>query len=91
MSESKNGTIFFGTLPVAGRSGTLTNLCKDQPGQGRIVAKSGTMNRVKSYAGYVNSKSGKKIAFAITINNYTSSSSAVTDKIEKLLNVLAVY
>jgi len=91
MAESKNGNIFFETLPVAGRSGTLTNLCKGQPGQGRVVAKSGTMNRVKSYAGYVNSKSGKKIAFAITVNNYTSNSSAVADKIEKVLNTLAVY
>ena len=91
MSASKNSSIFYETLPVAGRSGTLTNLCKGQPGQGRIVAKSGTMNRVKSYAGYVNSKSGKKIAFAITVNNYTSNSSAVTDKIEKVLNTLAVY
>lgn len=91
MSESKNGKIFFETLPVAGKTGTLTNLCKGQPGQGRVVAKSGTMNRVKSYAGYVNSKSGKKIAFAITVNNYTSGSSAVTDKIEKVLNTLAVF
>jgi D-alanyl-D-alanine carboxypeptidase/D-alanyl-D-alanine-endopeptidase (penicillin-binding protein 4) len=91
MALSKNSQVFFSTLPVAGRSGTLTSLCKDQPGQGRVVAKSGTMARIKSYSGYVNSKSGKKIAFAFVITNFNGSSSAATDKIEKVLNSLAVY
>lgn len=91
MSSTKNAQLFFSTLPVAGKSGTLTSLCKDQPGQGRIVAKSGTMNRIKSYAGYVNSKSGKKIAFAIIVTNFNNSSNAVMDKMEKILNTLAVF
>lgn len=91
MSLSKNAQVFNSTLPVAGKSGTLTSLCRDEPGHGRILAKSGTMSRIKSYSGYVNSKSGKKIAFSITVNNFNSSSSEVTNKIEKVLNVLAVY
>lgn len=91
MSLSKNHSAFLSTLPVAGKSGTLSGLCKDQPGQGRIVAKSGTMSRIKSYAGYVNSKSGKKIAFSITVTNFNNSSNAVMDKMEKVLNLLAVY
>ena len=91
MNSSKNNSIYVGTLPVAGKSGTLTGLCNGQAGEGRIVAKSGTMSRIKSYAGYVNSKSGKKIAFAITINNFNGSSSQATAKIEQILNALAVY
>lgn len=91
MTTSKSYSSFYNTLPVSGKSGTLSNLCKDEPGHGRIVAKSGTMGRIKSYAGYINSKSGKKMAFAIIVNNYSSSSSTVTRKIEKLLNTLAVY
>lgn len=91
MSISKNHQVFFSTLPVAGKSGTLTGLCKDQPGQGRVVAKSGTMSRIKSYSGYINSKSGKKIAFAITVSNFNCSSSAVVTKMEKILNTLAVF
>lgn len=91
MAATKNAQTFFSTLPVAGKSGTLTSLCKDQPGQGRIVAKSGTMNRIKSYAGYINSKSGKKIAFAIIVTNFNNSSNAVMDKMERVLNTLAVF
>jgi D-alanyl-D-alanine carboxypeptidase/D-alanyl-D-alanine-endopeptidase (penicillin-binding protein 4) len=91
MGSSKNNALYQSTLPVAGKSGTLTGLCNGQVGEGRIVAKSGTMSRIKSYAGYVNSKSGKKIAFAITINNFNGSSSQATVKIEQVLNALAVY
>lgn len=91
MLTSKNYPSFYATLPIAGKSGTLASFCKDQPAQGRIAAKSGTMSRIKSYSGYVNSKSGKKIAFSISVSNFICSSSAVTGKIEKVLNNLAVY
>lgn len=91
MSVSKNYDAYLKTLPVAGKSGTLAGLCRDQPGQGRIIAKSGTMDKIKSYAGYVNSKSGKKIAFAIVVTNFKTSSSNVVGKMESVLNALAVY
>jgi D-alanyl-D-alanine carboxypeptidase/D-alanyl-D-alanine-endopeptidase (penicillin-binding protein 4) len=86
----KNGSKDFErTLPTAGESGTLKNLCKGQAGQGRIMAKSGTMSKVKSYAGYVNTKSGKKLAFAIIVNNHANSSSALTTQMESVLNAMA--
>ena len=91
MVQGKNYDAFLKTLPVAGKSGTLAGLCRDQPGQGRIIAKSGTMDKIKSYAGYVNSKSGKKIAFAFTVTNFTSSSTVVVGKMENVFNALAVY
>jgi D-alanyl-D-alanine carboxypeptidase/D-alanyl-D-alanine-endopeptidase (penicillin-binding protein 4) len=86
---SVNGKSFYNTLPVAGKNGTLVDLCVDGPGQGRVVAKSGTMQRVKSYAGYINSKSGKKYAFAIIINNFSCSTNLVVNKIENILNIIA--
>jgi D-alanyl-D-alanine carboxypeptidase len=49
------------------------------------------MDKIKSYAGYVNSKSGKKIAFAFTVTNFTSSSTFVVGKMENVFNALAVY
>jgi D-alanyl-D-alanine carboxypeptidase/D-alanyl-D-alanine-endopeptidase (penicillin-binding protein 4) len=86
---SKNYSIFLKTLPVAGKSGTLSSLCSGQTGQGRIFAKSGTMSRIKSYAGFVKSKSGKNIAFAFVVNNYSCTSSELTHKMEAVLNALA--
>ena len=91
MYKSKNYTDFLSTLPLAGCSGTLSGVCKNQLGHGKIKAKSGTMNRVKSYSGYVDSDSGKKIAFAIIVNNFNCSSSMVVDQMEKIFNAMAVY
>ena len=91
MYTSKNYTDFLSTLPLAGCSGTLSGVCKNQLGHGKIKAKSGTMNRVKSYSGYVDSASGKKIAFAIIVNNFNCTSSVVIDQMEKIFNAMAVY
>jgi len=91
MYKSTNFNDFKETLPVAGKSGTISSLCKGQIGEGRIFAKSGTISKVKAYAGYVYSKSGKKLAFSISVNNYNGSSAELQDKIEKILNVMATY
>ncbi len=91
MYKSVNYNVFKETLPVAGKSGTIASLCKGQMGEGRIFAKSGTISKVKAYAGYVYSQSGKKIAFSISINNYNCSSTELQNKIEKVLNSLATY
>ena len=62
--------VFRRSLPVAGQSGTLKNVAKGTAAVGRIRAKSGTIDRVKCYAGYVDSRSGTRYAFAIMVNNY---------------------
>jgi serine-type D-Ala-D-Ala carboxypeptidase/endopeptidase (penicillin-binding protein 4) len=90
MGKSKNFDAFYGTLPVAGISGTLSTVCRNQAGEGKIHAKSGTMNRIKSYAGYVETKSGKMLAFSIIVNNYNCSSNAVVDRMEKVFNAMAL-
>lgn len=91
MHTAKNGELFKKTLPIAGKTGTLKSVCKGQSGHGRILAKSGTMNKVKAYSGYVNSKSGKKLAFAIIVNNHTCSNRTLVKKMEKVFNAMAVY
>lgn len=89
MFTSNNFSDFKSTLPIAGQSGTIRNLCKGGAGEGRIFAKSGTINNVKAYAGYVDSKSGKKIAFAFIVNDYNCTSSVISSKMERVLNAIA--
>lgn len=72
---------FYDSLPVAGQSGTLRSIGGGTSAEGRIHAKSGTMDRVKCYAGYANARSGKKYSFAIFVNNYDGSSSEVKSAI----------
>lgn len=76
---------FYNSLPEAGSEGTLKNYFRDSVFKSVLRAKSGTMTRVKSYAGYVTTRSGKELAFSIIVNNFTGSSAEITKRIEALL------
>jgi len=91
MDTSVNKQAFFESLPVSNVSGTLKSLCKEQNCAGKIHAKSGTMTRVKSYAGYALSSSGKRIAFTFIVNNFNGTSSMLNLEIQKLFNALSSY
>jgi len=90
MDKQKNKA-FLESIPVLGEGGTVKSFCKGQAAEGRVRAKSGTMSRIKSYAGYVNTKSGKKLAFALIVNNHTNSSSEVKKLMEPVMNAMANY
>lgn len=91
MTTTKDFQSFYNTLPVAGISGTLQSVCSKQAGEGKVHAKSGTMKRIKSYAGYVETKSGKRIAFSLIINNFNCSSDYTVSQMEKVFNAMALY
>lgn len=55
---------------------------------GRLRAKSGTIARVRGYAGYARSRSGKLLAFAFIANNFTGSGSAVRRQLQQLMRTL---
>jgi serine-type D-Ala-D-Ala carboxypeptidase/endopeptidase (penicillin-binding protein 4) len=88
MATSKNNEAFKATLPVSGESGTLSKVCYKQAAHGKIKAKSGTMRRIKSYAGYAQTYSGRELTFAIILNNYNCSNEAALAKIEKFMNAM---
>ena len=89
MNTSKYNSEYKSSLPITGVNGTLKYTCKNQAAHNRIRAKSGSMSRIKSYAGYINSKTGKEYAFALIINNHTCNSKLLKQKIEFLFNILA--
>ena len=91
MHDSKNATLFKETLAVAGESGTMSKVCYGQTAHGRIKAKSGTLNKIKSYSGYVETLNGKQLAFAIIVNNYGCSTDSMLEKIEVFMNAMAKY
>ncbi len=91
MKESQHASPFIASLPVAGETGTMRNICKNQSGHGKIAAKSGSMTRIKSYSGYVESASGKTLAFAIIVNNFEGSSSTLSTRMQTLMNAMANY
>lgn len=91
MHTSASAADFRESLPIAGESGTLSKICYGQAAHGRVWAKSGTMNKIKAYSGYVKTITGKELAFSIIVNNYSCSNDDVVEKIEALMNAMAKY
>lgn len=70
MDASPLSALWRGLLPVAGVDGTLANRMRDTAAMGNLQAKTGSMSFVNALAGYVTTRSGQKLAFAIILNNY---------------------
>lgn len=91
MHKQKTGKKLKESMALAGKRGTMSGMCRGTTAQGRVYGKSGTMTRVKSYAGYVDSKSGKKIAYAMIINNHSCSNTQVRKYFEQIMVALSVH
>lgn len=76
---------FYASLPEAGHEGTLKNYFRDPVFENNLRAKSGSMTRVMSYAGYFRTSSGNDIVFSIIINNYSGQSGRIVSGIEGIL------
>lgn len=83
--NSKLRDNFFGSLPIAGIDGTLRNSFKGTPLEKNVKAKTGSMARVRSIAGMLETKSKKTILFAILINNFDLTSSETSKLLESIL------
>jgi len=79
MSSQPYGRLFFDSLPVLGRDGTLSELMKDSPAAGHVRAKTGSyvvsnglnngvMLLGKGLVGYVDAANGHRLIFAAFAN-----------------------
>jgi len=78
---------FYQSLPAAG-GGTLSKFSPQDFPNECLRAKSGSMTRVRCYAGYLTTVSGRQLSFAIMLNNFSCSQSESFRKIEELLGEL---
>ncbi|MEI6122132.1 MAG: D-alanyl-D-alanine carboxypeptidase/D-alanyl-D-alanine-endopeptidase [Bacteroidota bacterium] len=85
LKTDKSFSSFEKTLPVAGKSGGMASLLNGTIAENNMKAKTGNMEKIKSYAGYVKNAGKKDVAFAIIINNYTCSNAILKQKLEKLM------
>ncbi|MDR2880645.1 MAG: D-alanyl-D-alanine carboxypeptidase/D-alanyl-D-alanine-endopeptidase [Azoarcus sp.] len=60
---------FVASLPIVGRDGTAHRRLKDSPVRGHAHLKTGTINDVKSIAGYVLDQHGRRHAVVMMINH----------------------
>ena len=77
------------TLAKVGHSGTAKFLIPNLPSNISVNIKTGTMNGVKSYAGYVTTAQGDVLSFCIVANNFDCSSTAAKSKLQKILYEIA--
>lgn len=85
---------YIHTIPSPGSNGTLAANMKDYPAElkSRIKVKSGSMNGVRCYSGYVIPSLGCKdetIIFSMMINNCTSHTWKVRQLMDKIMAALA--
>lgn len=88
-SDSLTKLPFQNSLPVAGVSGSLKNLGKGTALENNLKAKSGYITRVRSYAGYMKTKSGKEICLSLIINNFNGTPTDTKKKMEQIF--LKIY
>ncbi len=69
---AENST-FRNSLPIAGKSGSLTGRFKDTPAQTILSAKTGFLTGAVGLSGYVKPKNFSPIVFSILLNNSTQS------------------
>ncbi|AZA57221.1 D-alanyl-D-alanine carboxypeptidase/D-alanyl-D-alanine endopeptidase [Chryseobacterium shandongense] len=84
LMDEKYYKTYFNSLPVGGQSGTLKKMFNGL-GNGQVFAKTGTLNRVKTLAGYMKTNTGKTLVFSLLVNNYTGSVDMVKKRMEKIL------
>ncbi|MGB6430450.1 MAG: D-alanyl-D-alanine carboxypeptidase/D-alanyl-D-alanine-endopeptidase, partial [Candidatus Acidiferrales bacterium] len=69
-SKQSWGDLFRSTLPVAGEDGTLSNRMKATSADGRIQAKTGTLEHVNALSGYATSVGGAHLVFSFLSDDH---------------------
>lgn len=75
----------YDSLPIAGESGGMRYALTGTGAAGKVRAKTGTLARVRSLAGYIDTRSGRRLAFCIITNNFTGSGGTMRKKMENVL------
>ena len=83
-TKSNSSVAFTESLPRAGMEGTVVNILRGSALQGNVRLKSGSMNRVRNYAGYV-TKDNRRYAVTIIVNNFSCNQAQMKNDIEQLL------
>jgi D-alanyl-D-alanine carboxypeptidase/D-alanyl-D-alanine-endopeptidase (penicillin-binding protein 4) len=91
MYDPTGASPWMTALPVAGRDGTLAGRMVGTPAEGNVRAKTGTMSNIRTLAGYVRTRDGETLAFAILSDNFEGSGAAATAAVDRIAVRLAGF
>lgn len=78
------------TLPVAGRDGTLQNRFKGTILEGKLFAKTGSLNASRALSGYLTTRSGRTLIFSALANDMPEDTDAqATAAVDRALVAIA--
>lgn len=75
---------YFASLPVAGVDGTLETLMKNTASAGRIHAKTGSVEHVRTRSGFADTPSGRRLIFSFLSNNQGGKNHEASDALDGL-------
>ena len=85
MWQSPHREDYVGTLPLSGEDGTLDWRFSRTPARGLIRAKTGTLSHVTALSGYATTEDGRRLAFAIYVNNFKAAGSYVRNLVDRIV------
>lgn len=79
---------YYASLPVAGEDGSLEDRMKNSPAEGRIHAKTGSLEHVRSRSGYVEMPGGRRLIFSFLSNNLAGKNHEAVDALDGLCEAM---
>lgn len=84
------GMAWRGTLPIAGRDGTLQSRFKGTILEGKLFAKTGSLNAARALSGYLVTRSGRTLIFSALANDMPDGTdSQATAAVDRALVAIA--
>ena len=85
MHRHPNGGPFVAGLPHAGQPGSLLRRFVGTPLEGRVIAKTGSIDRVNSLSGYIERANGRTITFSVQANGHAVPSQQMLAQIDSVV------
>ena len=90
-SDPRHREAFEGSLPIAGKDGTMSSRMRRSLADGNAVAKTGSIANVRSLSGYVKTRNGETLAFSILANDFVIPAATVNWIADLAIEILAAF
>ena len=89
--DARHREAFMAALPVAGKDGTVATRMRRTRADGNAMAKTGSIANVRSLSGYVRTRDGEPLVFAMIANDFTVPAATVNWMADLGVEILANF
>jgi D-alanyl-D-alanine carboxypeptidase/D-alanyl-D-alanine-endopeptidase (penicillin-binding protein 4) len=90
-TDPRHRDSFMATLAIAGSDGTVLNRLKRTRAEGNARVKTGSISNMRALSGYVNTRDGEPLAFAILANDFTLPAATVNWITDLAVEIMANF